>query len=544
MRQAALILVLAFATTASAEKIKTNQATTVYAHPGERGKVVLKVKSGQNMTVLAKEGRWIKVRVQGRTGYVARSTVDLPDSDDIARNTRRRPFVDGRGTKRGFGGEAGPDDRVGADAAGDGDDGDKADKPGKDDDDDDKKPKKARADKPSKDDDDKKPKKARADKPSKDDDDDDKKPKKARADKPSKDDDEEAVVVDEDKDGDDSNGDKGDTEADRRPVAHVSAKTVAYNDPTSDSDEAFTAKPSMVLYPGETKGKWTFVEAEEGDAGWVLSSQLDLDGDGGTARQRQLAATARLGVMFLSQGLKSAGSTIVGGAGVFNVDNYTVGTSAMQVALGGELLYPYGKKYVLGGEAGLEYAKTVLGGVHIPATMTTPAADTGVSLTVLDLRFVAGYDLHKKSGMTLFGRLGYRYQGFLVDEYNVPAKNPAQLPQEVLQGPTLGGALGIPKLTDKIGLKLTLDMMVIGASVTQTKGFEDGKSPSAKAFLFGGVFRYRWKKDMDLQGTYNLEYGSYDFGAPLAGSMRMHTGTDTTRTDVFHTLTFGILKGF
>src|SRR5579863_7144617 len=102
-----------------AEKVKTNQATKVRAKPGEQEKVLLKLKSGQTMTVLSKDGRWLKVRVQGRTGYVPRSTVDMPDDDEIARNTRRRPFVDGRSTKRGFGGEQGPDDRVGADATGD-----------------------------------------------------------------------------------------------------------------------------------------------------------------------------------------------------------------------------------------------------------------------------------------------------------------------------------------------------------------------------------------------------------------------------------------
>src|SRR3954451_16109842 len=126
MRVPALIVVLllGLAGTAGAEKVKPNQPTKLYAHPGEQGKVVVKVKSGQTMTVLAKEGRWLKVRVQGRTGYVPRSKVDLPDDDgEIARNTRRRPFVDGRGTRRGGAGE-GPDDRVGADAVGDGEEGD------------------------------------------------------------------------------------------------------------------------------------------------------------------------------------------------------------------------------------------------------------------------------------------------------------------------------------------------------------------------------------------------------------------------------------
>src|ERR1700755_899862 len=132
-----------------AEKVRTNQDTKLYARAGEHAPVLLKVPEGKTMTVLAKDGRWIKVRVSGRTGWVPRSKVDLPEGEDeIARNTRRRPFVDGRGTRRGFGGENGPDDRVGADAVGDGKDGkddpdDKADR-------DDKPWRREKADKPEK----------------------------------------------------------------------------------------------------------------------------------------------------------------------------------------------------------------------------------------------------------------------------------------------------------------------------------------------------------------------------------------------------------
>src|SRR5258708_27597961 len=92
-----LLVAIAWPSASHAEKVKTNQSTKLYNRAGEQGKVILKVKEGQTMTVLAKEGRWLKVRVSGRTGYVPRTKVDMPDADDeIARNTRRRPFVDGR----------------------------------------------------------------------------------------------------------------------------------------------------------------------------------------------------------------------------------------------------------------------------------------------------------------------------------------------------------------------------------------------------------------------------------------------------------------
>src|SRR3569833_3374238 len=123
MRALGFALVLLWATTGSAlaEKVKTNQETRVLKHPNEQGKLVIKVKVCQQMSLIVSEGRWLHVRVSGRTGWVARSKVELADPDEIARNTRRRPFVAGRSTHRGFGSSEAPEDRIGADAVGGGD---------------------------------------------------------------------------------------------------------------------------------------------------------------------------------------------------------------------------------------------------------------------------------------------------------------------------------------------------------------------------------------------------------------------------------------
>src|SRR5215216_1888319 len=67
---------------ADAEKVRTNQSTKVYSRPGEQATVLLKVESGQNMTLLEQEGRWLKVRVKGRTGYVPRSKVDMEGEEE------------------------------------------------------------------------------------------------------------------------------------------------------------------------------------------------------------------------------------------------------------------------------------------------------------------------------------------------------------------------------------------------------------------------------------------------------------------------------
>ena len=575
MRVSVLILVLSLGSlvgwsrVAAAEKVKTNQSTKVYSRPGEHGKVLLKLSSGQNMTVLAREGRWIKVRVRGMTGYVPRSKVDEPDEGELVRNTRRRPFVDGRGTKRGFGGQGGPDDRIGADATVDrSDDGDggedggdqgsasKGDKrDGDSDRDDHDEPSRSKAqakahakhhgdsDRADGDDDGDSSDSDRSD-------DDDGGKARASSSKHEGSDDGDSDS-DGDGDGDDAEPDDsktGDPDEDKRPRAHVVAKTVAYEERSADSDANFTAKPDMVLYPSDKKGKWTFVEDDEGDAGWVLTSKLEMDGssdegsddDGdGRARARMLDAGAGLGVTILQQALHTAGAPAPM-QGTLNIDNYSIGTPTVSLALGGEALYPYSKRWMLGGAATLDYSKTLLGGISFPSS----TASTGVSFMVFDLRAEAGYDLHKKNGMMVFGRLGYRYQSFAVDDYSNFMKNPAKLPQETLGAPTLGAALAIPKLTGKIGLSFSLDAILAGASIQQTKGLEDGASPSAKVFLVGGVFTYRWKKDMNLVGTYTLDYASIDFGKPVATSMRAHMGTDVTRTDLNHILTFGFTKGF
>ena len=86
--------------------------------------------------------------------------------------------------------------------------------------------------------------------------------------------------------------------------------------------------------------------------------------------------------------------------------------------------------------------------------------------------------------------------------------------------------------------------MSIGASVTQTKNLEDGTNPSAKRVTFGVGFTYRWKPAMDIQATYDLNYASMSFGAPMANSQRLHTGTGVGRTDLNHTVAVGIAKAF
>ena len=497
-----LVLALVGSSESHAEKAKVNQSTSMFNRKGEAGKVLVKLKSGQVVNVLKKEGRWLMVRAMGRRGWVPQTTVDLPDDDEVARNTRRRPFVDGRSTKRGFGGgDTAPEDRVGADATEDiepGDDG--TGKGGGDDDDDD--------------DDGKGKGKSGGGKGKGGGDDDD-------------DDDDSA------KGGGDDDSEGSDEIIDDRPKGRVTKSIAILDAPDADSEEVTKATKSMTLYVGEKKGKYTFVENDEGDAGYVLTSALEVeesdDGDvSSVPRGRQIDVRGRLGVTLLSQNLASAGAAEI-------PDNYKLSTSAATLAVGAGIFYPYGKRMIVGGELSYAFAKAVPGIKYMQKTI-------GITMHDLNVRAIAGYDLKKKSGMMVMGRLGLKYSSFQVGNVTNLDENTAKLPSEIFYGPAIGVGLGLPRLTDKIGARLSLDTMLFGTKLTQTKNLEDGASPKAKAVCIGLGMTYRWKKAMDLQATYDLNYVKAKFGDPPTNSMRPHSGA--SRTDLSHSLTVGVGMAF
>lgn len=558
MRPSALILVLllgaiAFPRDGFAEKVKANQATNLFARPGERAKVILKVTEGKQMTVLAKEGRWLKVRVMGRTGYVPRSTVDVPDGDEIARNTRRRSFVDGRGTKRGFGGQEGPDDRIGADAVGEGRDEEPSKKGGDDDEDEeddeeDTKPV-AKKNPPKKEPPKKEPPKKGGD--DEDEDEDDENPVAAKGKTPPK------QVAIAKKGGDDEDEDEEDEDEDeegenRKPVK-LARKTTMYNEADTKSEAILVATANTPLFPtGEKKGKFTEVENDEGDLGYILTADIasggavkvtkkdededdDEEEDDAPRGKGQIDVRARAGVKLVSQALRSPGGLSS------PPDNYNLSTSAAMLALGGGYYRPFGKRLVIGGEAMYEYANA-FGGVPVSVDMMKGTAK--IAMHNLQVRGILGFDFKKASGMMLLGRLGFQYYSYQVADASSMTKNVGKFPSEIIQSPTIGAALAMPRLTNKIGLRFSIDFIPMNISYKQTKFLEDGKSPSAKGAIVGAGLTYKFKPSFDIQAGYDLTYTSATFGAKLDTSMRGHPMGGVKRTDTFHAISVGVVKAF
>jgi hypothetical protein len=276
------------------------------------------------------------------------------------------------------------------------------------------------------------------------------------------------------------------------------------------------------------------VSSEEGDAGWVLTSKLTMDpqaaaADGGP-RRRLIHLHGGLGLSVVSQSVATTG-----GANQ-PPDNYAATSPALGVSLGGTLLYPVGQRYWIGGELGYDFAYAVPG-------VSYNNQSTSVMVHDLDVRGIAGREFGANNKAVTV-RLGYHFDSYQVSNTYDFTKNTAKVPNQIIQGPTIGLGLAIPRFTDKLAMTLAVDTMLFGSSVEQTKGLEDGTGPSATAFFVATGFVYRWKPKMSLELMLDLDYTAVSFtGMPPANPPgRGHTGTATSSgSDLSGGLTFGIV---
>jgi uncharacterized protein YgiM (DUF1202 family) len=525
------------ASRARADEVRTTHTTKILKRPGEQSPVVIRVSAGHEMEVLEEQGRWIKVKVEGHEGWVTRTSVEsTTEAREVQRNTRHRPFVDGRSLRRGWSGDA-PDDRVGEDATGGDDDSASSakDKDAGDDDGDDApaKPKK-KAPPPKK-------VKARHDDDADDDGDDEEAAAKPKAKKHAK----KHVAKHADDDGDDD-GDKprkhGDDDGDD-DGAQAEQQEPEKKMMTVTADEAdLRAKPSKhgkaVLTVGKgdrlafvdqsDDGKWVQVENEDGDAGWIRAKDIQADGHA----SREIRTDVRLGFSSIGETFSSNGTG--------NLANYKMGSAAVALALGGSADWKYGEQYRVGAELVYVGSKATPGIRYTDGTTTT---DIGFTTHDIDVRLRAGYDMHSAKGTVLWGHLGYHYGMFSIDNVGDLTKNLAHLPSEILSGPTVGLGLDIPKLGEKIGMRATADLLYPGTR-TQTKGLEDGASSKAMAAYLTALLSYQWKSDITLDAGYRLDYASTSWSGAATASMRGTNATTAARTDIAHVLTIGLAKSF
>ena len=482
-------------TTASAETVKTTRKTRVMARPGESSRVIKRLPSGRTMTVLARKGRWLKVRVGSENGYVTRTSVISTQTPRAARsssrNRRRASFVEGRSSRRFS--DSAPEDRRGESAVDDDFEGfEEEPERFTEEEDLDDEPRRSRRDFDDEEDFD--------DRGFEDDDDED-------FDDEPEDDDTLVVVVD---------------------------SADAYRKPNSRSGSAFEIEEgdSLTLIKASDSGKWMFVEDGRGDRGWVRADQVATSGGAYQYEKLSYDAGAGLAYTALNQQFRTPD-------GVGSLANYDISSAAYTVGLQGELTYKYSEDWLLGANLGLNYS-AASPGIRFDDGAGN-AADIGFSILEAHPTVRGGYNFHHEMGLALYGRAGYLYNKFNVSDGTNLEANLARLPSELLTGVTLGVQFEAPQITDKIPARFTADML-LGGSLSQTEGLEDGQTSSVSSLWGNLQVEYKLEK-FDVYGSIRYLTQTSDFEGNAA-SERGHNATSAQRKDSITTFGVGVIKTF
>ena len=455
-----------------AETVQANSRAVVMDGPGEKKRVVVRVRPGKKLKVLAKRNRWLKVRVNGRTGWVTRSSVQSTrQARQPERKTRRRPFVQGRSKRRTRRARRAPRDRIGADAV----------------------------------------------------------------------EVQEDILDDDELDADPvprtRRRERREKPAETAPeVLVVSAfEAELFNQPSSRSRsvELVEKGDQLTVVRHSASGKWVLVKNEDGQRGWI--NKQDVSNAPFTYPKWLTRADAQLGFSQLAMAFSTPD-------GVGELANYQIKSRAATVNIGSDVVYNYSPTYLIGVDAAYTLRRATPGIRY--QTMDGTAQDIGFTAHDLSVGAKVGYNLKSATGMVVYGRLGYHYGKMAIHDVNNAEVNLAKLPSEIFRGITMGARVDVPRLREKIGLRLAADAMYPGGIRNQTPGLEDGATSRVFAVFGTAHLTYKWKKKYNAELLYRYTHTVTNWAGTAMNSTRGHNATSAERTDTGHTVTVGLGKKF
>lgn len=494
---------------ASAETVRLNTDARLRARPGERAPTIVKLDEGKAVKIVGKQGRWLKVQVGGRTGWITRTQVDMEEATETraqARETPSRARKTGKAKARKGWSNLDEEEATGADAVDD--------------------------EEEEFEDEEEAPvaKKAAV-----------KKAAKKIAARPKKKAKKSGVGV-------------GD-------MIVVKKDAPVRQRPSGKADELYTAEKGeeMKVILADEDGNWVRVQHEDGTKGWIetkliasaddfsdeeeadeedveMSEESDDEDGEPSVRKRRRGKKAEAGKLWYSLGANvgflskkqdftSASSTFIG--------KYALANNTPAVLVGALVGKRFGKYEAI---AEGWYMQTVAGnGVEIKMDAMAMAETLDWSAQAIDVRAGIGYHLDADDKYTLYARAGYHAYATTVSE-NMNAK----LPSESLKGFTAGAMLDAPMVTPKIGVRVSFEAL-LGGTLEQTEGYRDGESSTVAGYYLGAMATYRVSPKLDGLATYNLAYE----GVAFAGaSEREAAAINGTRKDMQHILGVGIRYQF
>jgi uncharacterized protein YgiM (DUF1202 family) len=508
------------------QTVRTNTEANLRARPGERAPTLAHLDEGQTVRVLGRQGRWLKVSVKGKVGWITRTQVaDDGEAIGARASSEKKRTAAAKARKKGW--KSMDDEAVGADAVEGEDEG------------------------MAEDEDDKEAKE-------------DAKPSKKEAKAEEREEKEERAKTDEE---DDAKADKKKDKKDKKQASAkiakggevVAVRSVAVRaKPNKKADEKYDVKKGtqLTVLALNEEGDWIKVEDSEGEKGWVKKKDLrvagsdDMGGDdsgdavaesdsessdseGATDGVTKTATpqgpmsfwvSANAGVLNRSQTYVSAGSTIRA--------NYQLANTAPAVIGGLGLVRRMGK-FNLGADAGV--SATVGGsGIAIPASGEGAAETLGWTALEIDAHGSGQYVLSPK-GYAIGARLGYHVSSITVD-----VSQQAKLPSEKLSGFTIGAGFWAPMLTDKISMMVSADYL-LGATLLQTEGLKDGDNSAAQVIFMNAGLGYAFSPKLAANVSYQLSYENFQFAG---ANQRQPDAANAKRQDVQHVFGLGMAYTF
>jgi hypothetical protein len=302
--------------------------------------------------------------------------------------------------------------------------------------------------------------------------------------------------------------------------------------PTTSAAPVMTAQDGVemkVIRRGKD-GQWLLVEVG-GERGWVESARVkslnEVPGmEPAVPVGRQgggLMLTAATGYVAISQDFNSNSTAYLG--------KYHLSSSAAAIGVGA--LYSYIRGiWEFGADAGYRFTAAAPG-VQVPsATGMSGSGDLAILEHTVDVGLRAGYRSPEGMGTGIYLRAGYYLNAFGIDRSSA-----SPLPSETVAGVTAGAGMEMPRLTERLGVRVHADYLLT-ASRDQTTGLRDGKDAGTTGLLAGLMLGYRFRDAWAAEAGYNMTYLSSSFTGPL--ERLSATGTWATRSDLDHMVMLGL----
>jgi hypothetical protein len=210
--------------------------------------------------------------------------------------------------------------------------------------------------------------------------------------------------------------------------------------------------------------------------------------------------------------------------------NYRVSAAALALRGGAELAYAPGAHLRLGADVRYGFAWSNPG---IQYTTAGAMGDVPFEHHEVGAGARLGW---RASDVLLSARVGYHFETFYVEDL----VNVAKLPRESLQGLSLGGAVEVRNVFDRMTLRAGADVLT-PAVRTQTAGGQDGTSVSASALFAGASASLHFGPAWSADAAYRFGWFSTLFSGP---STRQPDVTSAHRTDQEHIITLGAGRTF